>query len=378
MKLTIPRDNLRRGLEAVSGAVPTRTTLPVLNHVKLEAEDGKLRLETTNLDTHLSFAVDAEVEEAGGLCIPAKRILEIAKVAPDAPIHLQTKDTTAKLKVGRTSYTLHGLEADEFPDPPKAPYGADHVIRAGDLWRLLDQVGFCASTEETRPIMNGVLWEITEGAMTMVATNGHRLAKYRVPIAVLAGAGGGGEPEARSEIIHPRSVQLGRALFDDEAEIEVAFSETHVVLRSGESRLLARTVEGPYPRYQQVVDSAADNNKELIVHRDSLVDAIRRVSVVLANEGSKVIRFTLGSEGLALSARTPDGGDADDFVAGEYTGDPLQIGFDSKYLLDMLPRVPSDTLRMSFKAPERAVSIHPVGEDAPDLVNIMSPFRLPD
>src|SRR5690606_40765585 len=108
-------------------------------------------------------------------------------------------------------------------------------------------------------------------------------------IAVLAGAGGGGEPEARSEIIHPRSVQLGRALFDDEAEIEVAFSETHVVLRSGESRLLARTVEGPYPRYQQVVDSAADNNKELIVHRDSLVDALRRVSVVLANEGSKVI-----------------------------------------------------------------------------------------
>lgn len=375
MKIEVTRDNFRRGLEAVSGAVPTRNVLPVLQMVKMEAADGRLRLETSNLDTHLTFAVDCEVSEPGSICLPAKRLLDIAKVAADAPVKLDADETKAKIKAGRTSYSVNGLEAAEFPDPPNTPFGDDHILTARELWRLLDQVGFCASTEETRPILNGVLWEITEGAMSMVATNGHRMARYSVPVAVLAGAGG--EPEEpRSEIIHPKSVQLGRALFEDDAEVEVAFSDRYVALRSGDSKLLARLVEGPYPNYDQVIPR--DNDKEVRVHRDSLVTAVKRVAIVSATTPTRRIRFSLTPNEIALSAQSADEGNAADTVACEYDGPPFEIGFDSRYLLEMLPVMPTETIRLTLKAPERPMMVLPVGEDAPELINLIMPLRLND
>ena len=181
MKFTITRDNLQRGLAAVAASIPARTTLPVLSNILLEAEGDSVKMSGTDLDIAVSVQVPAEVEESGALTVPAKKFEELARELPEHPARVAKKGDRLELTCGRASFRLNGLPRDEFPTFPSVDFAESWKIRGEVLHMLIRQTSYAVSTEESRPILNGVLWQLGDTDMRMVATNGHRLARMRVP-----------------------------------------------------------------------------------------------------------------------------------------------------------------------------------------------------
>jgi DNA polymerase-3 subunit beta len=367
MRFTITRENLQQGLGAVAGSIPTRTTLPVLSNILIEAEDGAVRLSGTDLDTAVSVRVPAEVAEPGAITAPAKKLQEIARELPGAT-EITTQGDSILISSGRSRFKLNGLPKDEFPAFPKVDFGGSWRVTGADLQRLITHVSFAASTEETRPILNGVLWQLHDHDMRMVATNGHRLAKMTLPVE----AGGGAS--AAELIVHPRALQQVQRLFGSDASVEVAKSENHLGFRSTEVQVYTRLIEGPYPNFEQVIPK--DNDKNMVADKAALQGAVRRMAIVASDQTHR-IRMSLGGPMLKFSVESPDLGAANEELPVEYDGDPLEIGFNAQYLLELLRYMPTDEVKMTFKAPERAATMQPLGnEDTPDYLCLVMPLRL--
>ncbi|CAN5781523.1 DNA polymerase III subunit beta [soil metagenome] len=368
MKFTITREKLQEGLAAVAGSIPTRTTLPVLANLLMETEDDGVRLSGTDLDTAVSIRVPAEVTEQGSITAPAKKLQEIAREMPPSPVSIATQGDAITITSGRSRFRLNGLPKDEFPAFPSVPFESSWKLSGRELQQLISHVAFAVSTEETRPILNGVYWELAENEMRMVATNGHRLAKMILPRQ--------GEASAGELIVHPRALSQVQKLFGSDAEVEVARSENHLGFRGAGVQIFTRLIEGPYPNYEQVIPK--DNDKSLIVEKTALTGAIRRMAIVASDQTHR-IRLSLGGPMMKFSVQTPDLGEAAEELPVEFEGEPLEIGFNANYLLELLRYMPTDEVKMTFKAPERAATMQPVGnEDTPDLLCLVMPLRLLD
>lgn len=368
MKFTITREQLQEGLLAVASAVPTRTTLPVLANILVEATPDGVRLAGTDLDIAVSTVVPAEVDDEGAITLPAKKLVEIVRELPNAGIRVSTSgEQRVTLECGRARFKLLGIQKDEFPSFPPVDFGSSWKMTSGDLQKLISHVAFAASTEESRPILNGVLWELREKQMRMVATNGHRLARMDIPV---AGA------ESTDLIIPPKALEQIRRLFGPADELEVARSENHLGFRAGSTVVFTRLIEGPYPNYEQVIPR--ENDKTATVDRQTLAAAIRRVGVV-ASDQTRRVRLSFNGSTLKFSVNTPDLGEAQDEIQVAFDGEPLEIGFNASYLLELLKFMPTDEVRMSFKAPERAATVEPVGWDDPaSYLCLVMPLRLVD
>ena len=212
MKFTITREKLQEGLLAVGPSIPAKTTLPVLSNILLEAKKDGLRLSGTDLDIAVATTVAADVDEEGAITLPAKKLTEIARELPASPVRVTSAgEQRAQVECGKSKFRLLGLPRDEFPSFPHVKFDAPWRIAAKDLHKLISHVAFATSTEESRPILNGVLWDLRKDRMRMVATNGHRLAKMDVP---LAEEGGATQAEL---IVPPKALEQIRRLFAPEA-----------------------------------------------------------------------------------------------------------------------------------------------------------------
>ena len=371
MKFTITREKLQEGLLAVGPSIPTKTTLPVLSNILLEVHKDGLHLSGTDLDIAVSTTVAADVEEEGAITLPAKKLTEIAREMPSAPVHVTSAgEQRAQVECGKSKFRLLGLPRDEFPSFPHVKFDTSWKIVAKDLHKLISHVAFATSTEESRPILNGVLWDLRKDRMRMVATNGHRLAKMEVPLAGEAGA-------AQAElIVPPRALDQIRRLFGPEAVVEIARSENHLGFRSEGTQVYTRLIEGPYPNYEQVIPR--ENDKFATVDKAAMASALRRMSIVASDQTHR-IRLSFGGGTLKFSVQTPDLGEAQDEMAVTYEGDALEIGFNAAYLLEVLKYMPTDEVRFTFKAPERATTAEPVGwDDTAAYVCLVMPLRLVD
>jgi DNA polymerase III subunit beta len=204
--------------------------------------------------------------------------------------------------------------------------------------------------------------------MRMVATNGHRLAKMTIPR-----TGGGGEGDL---IVHPKALAQVQKLFRPDEEVEIARSENHLGFRGANVQIYTRLIEGPYPNYDQVIPK--DNDKVLVADKSALTGAIRRMSIVASDQTHR-IRMSIGGPMMKFSVQTPDLGEGSEELPVEYDGEPLEIGFNANYLLELLRYMPTDEVKLTFKAPERAATMEPLGnEDAPDFLCLVMPLRLLD
>jgi DNA polymerase III subunit beta len=370
MKLKITRDNLQQGLAAVGASIPTRTTLPVLSNILIEVGEGSIAMSGTDLDIAVSVSVPADVDEPGSLTVPAKKLQELARELPEHPVRLTTKGDRLELTCGRATFRLNGMPRDEFPTFPSVDFASSWKVQGRVLHDLIRQTSFAVSTEESRPILNGVLWQLDDDEMRMVATNGHRLARMTVA------SQGSGAPRA-DLIVPPKALAQVERLFSGDDEIEVARSENHIGFRKDGTQVYTRLIEGPYPNYEQVIPK--DNDKYAIAGRNQLVHALRRMAVVASDQTHRV-RLAFTSETVRFSVETPDLGEAHEDLEVQYTGDPLDIGFNASYLLEVLRYMPTDEVKLAFKAPERAATIEPVGteEGAPDYLCLVMPLRLLD
>lgn len=371
MRFTISREKLQEGLAAVAPAVPAKTTLPVLGNLLVQTSDKGIRLSGTDLDIAVSTEVTADVESSGGITIPARKLSEIARELPPAPVKISSSgDQRITLECGRSKFKLLGLPKTEFPSFPAVSFDKATRVPSGDLQKLIGHTAFAASTEESRPILNGVLWEVRGGDMRMVATNGHRLAKMEIA------AKGAGKDKGHEFIIPPKALDHIRRLFPAEEELEVAQGDNHVGFRSPFTAVYSRLIEGPYPSYEQVIPK--DNDKSAIVDKQALTSALKRMSVVASDQTHR-IRMSFNAGMLKFSVSTPDLGEAQDELPVRYTGDQLDIGFNAAYLLEILRYLPTDEIRMTFKAPERAATIEPEGwSDPAKYLCLLMPLRLVD
>jgi DNA polymerase-3 subunit beta len=371
MKLTITREQLQEGLVAVAASVPAKTTLPILSNILLEATKDGIRLSGTDLDIAVSTTVAASVDQEGAITLPARKLVEIVRELPSAAIRLTASgEQRVTIECGRSKFRLLGLPREEFPAFPGVKFDGGWRAPAKDLQKLIAHVAFAASTEESRPILNGVLWELRPERMRMVATNGHRLARMDVPTPA-SGAG-----DQADLIVPPKALEQIRRLFATDDDVEIARSENHLGFRSASTQVFTRLIEGPYPNYEQVIPR--ENDKAATADKAAFTSALRRMSIVASDQTHR-IRMAFANGSCKLSVQTPDLGEAQEEITVSYEGDPLEIGFNAAYLLEILKYIPTDEVRMTFKAPERAATCEPVGWDDPaSYLALVMPLRLVD
>ena len=367
MKFTITRQNLHRGLGAVSASIPTKTTLPVLSNVLLEAEDNAVWISGTDLDVSIRIKVPAEVEQGGAITAPGRKLQELTRELPDEPVGMQARAHQLEISCGHSRFKLNGLPNEEFPNLPAIDFEEGWTVSEESLRLLIRTTSFAVSTEESRPILNGVLWGLEDTRMCMVATNGHRLAKMVVPAdSVQAGSA--------DLIVPPTALAQVERLFDQDGDLHVARSGNHLAFRSADKEVYTRLIEGTYPNYEQVIPK--DNDRVAIVDRKVLEAAVRRVAVVASDQTHRV-KMSFESDRVHFDVMTPDLGEGHDELELSYDGEGLQIGFNANYLLEVLRNMPPGDVKLAFKSAERAATVTPATDDL-DYLCLVMPLRLVD
>lgn len=371
MRFTITRQNLHNGLVAVSASIPSKTTLPVLSNILFSTDGDGVWMNGTDLDVAVRVRVPAEVVESGSLTAPGRKLQEITRELPDQPVEVTTQNDQIELRCGRSHFKLNGLPADEFPELPSVDFDEGWTVKGGDLQRLIHHTSFAVSTEESRPILNGVLWELGGSEMRMVATNGHRLARMTMPIESSTAI-------SADFIVHPSALPQVQRLFRDEDDLSVSRNEKNQLgFRSGGTEVYTKLIPGAFPNYEQVIPK--DNDKHAIVEKRALESAVRRMAVVASDQTHR-IRMAFEEGKVHLNVLTPDLGEGHDELELEYQGQELEIGFNANYLLEVLRYMPTDEVKLTFQAPERAATLEPVSEsdDKIDYLCLVMPLRLLD
>ncbi|WP_420633329.1 DNA polymerase III subunit beta [Candidatus Palauibacter sp.] len=375
MRFSITREVLQQGLGATASAVPTRAALPVLSNILIQAEDDAVRLSGTDMSIFVSLEVPAEVSEPGVVALPARQLLEISRVLDDAPVKFSAVDAQASgsgtgvgIECGRSKFMLYGQAPDEFPDFPEVDFATGWEMSAGDLQTLIERTSFAVSTEDSRPILNGILWQLHGGGTVMVATNGHRLAKMQQEL------GDGGAAAEADLIIPPKALNQVQKLYPSDAVLQIARSDNHLAFRSVDREVFTSLIEGPYPNFEQVIPK--DNDKSATVNRAALETAVRRVAV-MADDPTKRVRLSFTEGDLNFKVQTPDLGEAEDTLSLDYEGEDIEIGFNATYLLEVLRHMPDEDVHITFKAPERAATFSPASGE-PDYLCLVMPLRILD
>ncbi len=367
MNLTITRQNLHRGLAAVSASIPTKTTLPVLSNILLESDGDGVWMSGTDLDVAIRIKVPAEVVEGGSITAPGKKLQEITKELPEQPVTLLTRGDQLEITCGRSGFKLNGLPSEEFPNLPSVNFEEGWQVGGSELQTLIQRTSFAVSNEESRPILNGVLWELRDRQMRMVATNGHRLARMGV-------AAGPSTTTSADFIVPPAALQQVQRLFKKDDELQVARSGNHLGFKSNDTEIYTRLIEGSYPNYEQVIPK--DNDKIAIVEKKLLESSVRRMAVVASDQTHR-IKLSFQTDKVHLSVLTPDLGEGHDELELDYQGETIEIGFNAHYLLEVLKHMPTDEVKVALMAPERAATIEPSDAEI-DYLCLIMPLRLLD
>ncbi|HHB83865.1 MAG TPA: DNA polymerase III subunit beta [Devosia sp.] len=346
MKVTLERNHLLKSLGHVHRVVERRNTYPILANVLLEARENGLQLRATDLDIEVTETVPAMVQSAGTTTVPAHTLFEIVrKLADGAEIHLEVQgDDQMRITSGRSRFFLACLSAEGFPDLKSGDFSNDFSIPASDLAGLIARTQFAISTEETRYYLNGIYFHSHQsgGASSLraVATDGHRLA--RADLASPEGADG------IPGIIVPRKTvgEIQKLLDGLEDDVRVEVSETKIRLSAGPVVLLSKLIEGTFPDYERIMPQ--NNDKEMIIDRASFAAAVDRVSTIASERGGKVVKLAIANGNLELTVTNPEHGTANEEVPVTFEHDLFEIGFNAKYLLDILSQIGSQNASFLF------------------------------
>ena len=333
MRVTLERSNLLKSLNHVHRVVERRNTIPILSNVLLNADGGSLALKATDLDLEVTEATGAQIEQSGATTVPAHLLYDIVRKLPDgAEVMLATNTDGNSMAVtsGRSNFRLQCLPQADFPELTAGSFSHTFRMTSSALKSLIDRTQFAISTEETRYYLNGIYFHAIEsdGALKLraVATDGHRLARAELE----APAGAEGMPG----IISPRKTvaELQKLVDDPDLAVTVELSETKIRFTIGSVVLTSKLIDGTFPDYQRVIPSG--NDKKLAIDRQSFASAVDRVSTISSERG-RAVKLSIADGLLTLTVNNPDSGSATDEIAADYDADPIEIGFNAKYLLDI-------------------------------------------
>ncbi|MCG8595753.1 MAG: DNA polymerase III subunit beta [Kiloniellales bacterium] len=337
MKLTIERAALLRSLGHVQSVVERRNTIPILANVLIEAEGGKLRLTATDMDLNIVDEVEAEVGDAGATTAPAHTLYDIVRKLPDgAQVELTTSGDGGRmvLRSGRSEFTLATLPKEDFPAMGSGDLPQSFRLAADALRDIIDRTRFAISTEETRYYLNGIYLHAAEAddtkVLRAVATDGHRLARFQMPLPE-------GAADMPAAIIPRKTVNEVRKLIDEtENPVTVSLSDTRIEFAFDATLLTSKLIDGTFPDYQRVIP--AGNDKMMEVRCKDFAEAVDRVSTI-SSEKSRAVKLSVHGGSLTLSANSPENGTAVEELEIDYGGQDLEIGFNSRYLLDIAQQI---------------------------------------
>ena len=370
MKATIERATLLKGLGHVHSVVERRNTIPILSNVLIEAEEGGgLRLMATDLDLQINETVDADVGEAGATTVPAHTLFDIVRKMPEgSQVELIAAEGRMQVNAGRARFTLATLPRDDFPVIAEGELPTAFELPAATLRQIIDKTRFAISTEETRYYLNGIYLHVSDEAQPVLkaaATDGHRLARVTVP----RPDGAAGMPG----VIIPRKcvAELRKLLDEVDGTVQVSLSESKIRFGLGNAVLTSKLIDGTFPDYTRVIPTA--NDKLLRLDPRSLEEGVDRVSTI-ASERTRAVKLSLDRDRVTLSVTSPENGTASEEVSADYGADGIEIGFNARYLLDILGQIEGDVMEVHL-ADAAAPTLLRENDKAPALYVLM-PMRV--
>ncbi len=372
MKFIVSSSVLLKNLQSISGVLNSSNTLPILDNFLFEVNKNRLQISGSDLETTMSTSLELEKADKGGsVAIPAKLLLDILKSLPDHPITFNINAETFGIEISSDygKYKLSGQNGNEFPKNPKIDGASKLSIPAHVINRAIGKTIFATGNDELRPVMSGVFFQLSEDALTFVATDAHKLVRYKRTDAKA--------PKAASFILPKKPLNLLKntlALLVSDVEIE--YNETNASFTFDNTNLICRLIEGKYPNYDAVIPKS--NPNKLTVDRSSLLNSIKRVSI-FSNKTTHQVRLKISGSELNLSAEDLDfANEATERLTCQFTGEDMEIGFNSKFLIEMLSNLESENVVIEMSAPNRAGILLPVEkiEDGEEILMLVMPVML--
>jgi|TARA_B100001971_G_C18258906_1_gene584789 DNA polymerase-3 subunit beta len=344
VKISVAKDDLENGLQIVQNVVGVRSTLPILSNVLLIAGDDKLEMRATDLEVSVNSSVPARVEREGTTSLPAKRLCGLVRELEAAEVEIEVNDKEiASVQAGAAKYKLHGIGADEYPQQSKFKESGKSIVAQSKFIEMLRKTTYAVSTDESRPVLNGIHMVMEPERMTLVATDGRRLALVEEEV----------EGGTKAEIIVPNKAasELQR-LLQGEGEIEIGVGETHAefTLKEGGAekvKMHSKLVEGNYPNYNQVIPKQAESKQRITLVKEELNHALRRADQITSDKANSV-KLKFGANKLEITANTPEVGSGQESLAISYEGPEIEVAFNPTYLMDPLKVLEGEEIYMEI------------------------------
>ncbi|MDA0989964.1 MAG: DNA polymerase III subunit beta [Verrucomicrobia bacterium] len=339
MKIEVAKAALLEGLQKVQNIVSLRSTLPILSNVLVSATKEGLTLTTTDLEVSVRCTVEANVQKVGATTLPARRLSSIVRELPDSVIQIDVDDKDiGSITCGSSFFKIIGLSEDEFPPLPKADGKNSYTLDQGAFREMLRKSSYAASADETRYVLNGVFLSFKGGKLTMVATDGRRLALVEQEVDFPS--------EGQADYILPtKAVNELMHILREEGELKIHASESQILFEFADAIVASKLIDGTYPNYKQVIPAQCE--ERVTIERESLLGALRRVSLVTTDK-SNAAKLTFAKNKLAITMTTPDIGEARETIPVKYTGKELSVAFNPEYMMDPLKSLSNDEIAIEL------------------------------
>ncbi|MFH1313294.1 MAG: DNA polymerase III subunit beta [Candidatus Eisenbacteria bacterium] len=367
MKVKISQENFSKLLGLVTGVVPTTSSIPVLSNLLIETEGDRVKVSATDLDISVISLLDCEILKKGSITVGAKRFQEIVRELPGEEVDLEVDGNRITIICSRANFRMMGMEKDQFPKIADLEKEEKISISAAALEKMIRRSIYSVARDDTRPVLSGVLWELSPKELAMVGTDGHRLARMAIK-------GDFPVKEEMGVIIPPKALNQVLRLIGGTGEVGIAMDKAFVGFFVGDTIVYTRRIEGTFPNYKQVIPS--NNENVLVIDRGALMSAAKRVSL-LADSKTHKIKVHLTKNKIKLTASTPDLGEAEEEVPASYSGEEMVIGYNASYLLDVLKNSESDEMKLELGTSVGASILKQAEEpDDESYVCLVMPLRL--
>jgi DNA polymerase-3 subunit beta len=379
MEFVVRRNDFLRELQLFQGIVERKNTIPILANVLLETQNDEVKFLATDLEVGLRSKCAASVAKGGSLTIPAKKLYEIIKSLPETDIRIEEDKGGVKVAADRFDSRIQTLPREDFPTLPASGGSAGTTLPSAALKEMVAKTHFAITGEDTRFFLNGALFVVRPDSMSLVATDGHRLALVTVPRngseqdEVARRKAGKQEEEERPILPKKTLGELGRLLAEGGDDVRFQRGENHLFFDIGGRTLISRVIDGQFPAYERVIPKG--NDKHIEFERDRLTNAVKRVAL-LSNERSRAVKFLIDKGKVDVTSSSPDLGEAHESLPVDYSGGAMQICFNAQYVLDFLSAVGTDVVSLDLKDEVSQAVVKPVGAEGYDYTYVIMPMRI--
>jgi len=370
MKFSTSKTELQQALQKLSKATPTRSTLPILGCVLIDAGDEKTILKTTDLEITIQVEIPTSLEKTGKAAIPLKTLLEVTNELPEVRVTIEVDDKNkATITTDLGEYDLMAKQPEEFPKTPEQKSPAVIKIPGKTLKQIINSTSFAISRDELKPALTGVLLQITNESTTAVSTDGHRLVKQTRRDFKSA--------DSINDFIVPKKFLAYLSSHLGDIEVELLLAEDHLAARVGADLVVTRIIDETFPNYESVIPK--ENNKKLIIDKKALLGAIKRVSI-FSNKSTHQVALSLSSEECKITTEDPEkSSKANEKISAQYEGDPIVIGYNAEYLKDVVSHVPGDEVVVELSSSVSAALFSSLkSEEQVESIMLLMPIRLND